>query len=177
MDGPANPQRERALPLARPPAAHTKERNGLQAAGNYDEHAQATERHAEIIQDIVRRHIASRAEVEDSLVEEKWRRGSRRLGINYEITVEYQPAALSGRGVRRRGPDRLGRRPDLDIGVPVDCLMQPIRACLSGESDRQDVVVDAVTRRGKSVKAQVDCAPLVGHDQDRLGVILWMDEV
>jgi two-component system CheB/CheR fusion protein len=66
---------------------------------------------------------------------------------------------------------------NLDIGLPVAELRGVIRPCLSGEAEHQEVVLDAVNRRGKSIKCRVSCTPLrVG--QGRLeGVIIMMDEI
>ena len=58
----------------------------------------------------------------------------------------------------RRAEDMWGLRPDevlqknflnLDIGLPVDRLRAPIRACLAGESEFLDVTLDATNRRGR----------------------------
>jgi two-component system, chemotaxis family, CheB/CheR fusion protein len=66
---------------------------------------------------------------------------------------------------------------NLDIGLPVGELRTIIRACLSGEVDQQEIVVDAVNRRGKKIKCRVTCAPLVTAAKKREGVILTMEEV
>lgn len=48
----------------------------------------------------------------------------------------------------------------LDIGLKVDALNPMIRACLDGASDFEDAMLDAVNRRGKSIRCHVTCAPL-----------------
>jgi two-component system CheB/CheR fusion protein len=65
---------------------------------------------------------------------------------------------------------------NLDIGLPVAELRTVIRPCLSGEVDHQEVVLDAVNRRGKKIKCRVSCTPLVAGSKKREGVILLMDE-
>jgi two-component system CheB/CheR fusion protein len=65
---------------------------------------------------------------------------------------------------------------NLDIGLPVDQLRQPIRACIAGESPHQEVSVPAMTRRGRKIDCQVTCSPLEGSSQDVRGVILLMEE-
>jgi two-component system, chemotaxis family, CheB/CheR fusion protein len=51
-----------------------------------------------------------------------------------------------------------------------------IRSCVSGEADRNEIVLDATNRRGKAIKCRVACSPLVAHNKQRQGVILLMDE-
>jgi two-component system, chemotaxis family, CheB/CheR fusion protein len=72
----------------------------------------------------------------------------------------------------------------LEIGLPVDQLKAPLRACLSGESQREELVLDAVNRRGKAFRCRVVCMPLSGSaganpsgDGTVSGVILLMEPV
>jgi two-component system, chemotaxis family, CheB/CheR fusion protein len=85
----------------------------------------------------------------------------------------------------RRAEDMWGLRADeaqgrsllkLDIGLPVADLRDMIRPCLSGDSDHEQVVVDAVNRRGKMIKCRVTCSSLVTGSKKREGVILLMEE-
>jgi two-component system CheB/CheR fusion protein len=64
---------------------------------------------------------------------------------------------------------------NLDIGLPVEKLREPIRACLSGEA-RIQVVLDATNRRGRAIKCTVTCSPLdtAGTAAPR-GAILLME--
>ncbi|HJT62522.1 MAG TPA: CheR family methyltransferase [Burkholderiales bacterium] len=66
---------------------------------------------------------------------------------------------------------------NLDIGLPVAELRTVIRPCLAGEIDRQEVLLDAVNRRGKKIKCRVTCTPLVAGSRKREGVILMMEEI
>jgi two-component system, chemotaxis family, CheB/CheR fusion protein len=64
----------------------------------------------------------------------------------------------------------------LDIGLPVEKLKQPIRLILDGRSDSEDVVLQAVNRRGKTFQCWVTCTPFSTGGKKRQGVILMMDE-
>ena len=86
----------------------------------------------------------------------------------------------------KRAEDLWGLRSDevqgrsllnLDIGLPVGELHSVIRPCLVGDSDHQQVDLDAVNRRGKKIKCRVTCTPLVTPSKKREGVILLMEEV
>ena len=65
---------------------------------------------------------------------------------------------------------------NLDIGLPVAELRNVIRPCLAGEADRQEVLLDAVNRRGKKIRCHVTCTPLIAGSKKREGVILMMEE-
>jgi two-component system CheB/CheR fusion protein len=61
---------------------------------------------------------------------------------------------------------------NLDIGLPVDQLHQPVRAILTGETACQDVDLLAVNRRGKQIMCHASCSPLFNSLQQITGVIL-----
>jgi len=65
---------------------------------------------------------------------------------------------------------------ELDIGLPVEKLKGAIRTCLSGESQSQEVLLDATNRRGKRMSCQVTCSPLLDPEQKVQGVIVVMEE-
>jgi two-component system, chemotaxis family, CheB/CheR fusion protein len=66
----------------------------------------------------------------------------------------------------------------LEIGLPVDQLKAPLRACLSGESQREELVLDAVNRRGRAFRCRVVCLPLHGTGDGNIsGAILLMEPV
>jgi two-component system CheB/CheR fusion protein len=66
---------------------------------------------------------------------------------------------------------------NLDIGLPVDQLKGPIRACLANDSQFMEVVLDATNRRGKPMRVKVTCTQLVDpKGGDPQGVILMMEE-
>lgn len=66
---------------------------------------------------------------------------------------------------------------NLDIGLPVEQLRQPMRNCLVGESAQAcKVALSAVNRRGRQFECQVSCTPLLGSQGQIQGVILLMEE-
>jgi two-component system, chemotaxis family, CheB/CheR fusion protein len=66
----------------------------------------------------------------------------------------------------------------LEIGLPVDQLQAPLRACLTGDSQREELVLDAVNRTGKPFRCRVVCMPLHdGGDGGVSGAILLMEPV
>lgn len=65
---------------------------------------------------------------------------------------------------------------NLDIGLPVEELRAPIRACLSGETQVQATTLHAVNRRGKAFECSVDCAPLAVQENEIRGVIMMLHE-
>jgi len=66
---------------------------------------------------------------------------------------------------------------NLDIGLPVEQLRQPLRTCLAGEA--KDIVVEmaATDRRGKTIQCKIACNPLLGTAQEIRGVIVFMEKV
>jgi two-component system, chemotaxis family, CheB/CheR fusion protein len=86
----------------------------------------------------------------------------------------------------RRAEDMWGLRSDevvlknflnLDIGLPVERLRAPIRACLANESEYVELALDATNRRGRQVQVRVSCLPLNSTPgADPHGVILLMEE-
>jgi len=86
----------------------------------------------------------------------------------------------------RKAEDLWGLRPEeaqsrnflnLDIGLPVDQLKGPIRACLSNDTEFTQVVLDATNRRGKPMRVKVTCTQLANpKGGDPQGVILLMEE-
>jgi two-component system CheB/CheR fusion protein len=64
----------------------------------------------------------------------------------------------------------------LDFGLPVEKLKPHLRATLSGDADREEVVLDATNRRGKAFQCRVTVLPLSDNrDGDGSGVILMME--
>jgi len=64
---------------------------------------------------------------------------------------------------------------DLDIGLPVEQLRIPIRSCQAGTSDYEELELEAVNRRGKTIRCRVICTPLI-VEKLRQGIILLMEE-
>jgi two-component system CheB/CheR fusion protein len=65
---------------------------------------------------------------------------------------------------------------DLNIGLPVEQLREPVRNCQSGLSDYQEVVLSAINRRGKRIQCRVVCMPLIINDLPQ-GLILLMEDI
>jgi two-component system, chemotaxis family, CheB/CheR fusion protein len=63
---------------------------------------------------------------------------------------------------------------NLDIGLPVDKLRQPIRTTLAGDGSGT-VSLDAVNRRGKTVRVTLRFAPLASDGDDVRGAIVMME--
>jgi two-component system CheB/CheR fusion protein len=90
---------------------------------------------------------------------------------------------LTVRAWNHRAEDMWGLRSDevegshflnLDIGLPVDQLLGPIRAAMAGPSDSEDVVLQAVNRRGRAVQSTISITPL-RDDKEVIGVILVIE--
>ncbi|MFL6200329.1 MAG: CheR family methyltransferase [Thermoanaerobaculia bacterium] len=77
-------------------------------------------------------------------------------------------------GLRR---EEIEGRPflDLDIGLPVRELREPLRHCLAGKG-QQAADLDAVNRRGKSFRCRIRCTPHPGGNGGIDGIILLMEE-
>src|SRR5215475_2538426 len=66
---------------------------------------------------------------------------------------------------------------NLDIGLPVEQLRQPIRAVLAGETERAELTLECQNRRGKTIRCPIRCTPLTSGTGGMLGAILLMEEV
>jgi two-component system CheB/CheR fusion protein len=65
---------------------------------------------------------------------------------------------------------------NLDIGLPTEQLRQPLRQCFANELDGSlEVILDAINRRGRSMKCRVTCTPLLGANGQTEAVILLME--
>jgi two-component system CheB/CheR fusion protein len=64
----------------------------------------------------------------------------------------------------------------LDIGLPLERLRAPIRACLDGTSGQEEAVMEAVNRRGRSFACHVRIMPMRRQSDEITGVILVIDE-
>jgi two-component system CheB/CheR fusion protein len=66
----------------------------------------------------------------------------------------------------------------LDIGLSVRQLEVPIRRLLNGESRDEEIILDALNRRGRTIRCRVSCTPLGGdHDGAVPGVVLQMSDL
>jgi len=64
---------------------------------------------------------------------------------------------------------------NLEIGLPVERLKAAVRACIDGRSDVEEVVLDAVNRRGRAIACRVTVAPLRGAGREISGAVLVME--
>jgi two-component system, chemotaxis family, CheB/CheR fusion protein len=65
----------------------------------------------------------------------------------------------------------------LDIGLPIDQLQVPIRDCLTEKCDRHELTITAINRRGQTIQCRITLNPLIDSQQERLGVILVIEEI
>ena len=65
---------------------------------------------------------------------------------------------------------------NLDIGLPLDRLQQPIRECLKGEPLQEGIVLEATNRRGKRISCRATVTPLFAPGKANSGVILHVEE-
>ena len=69
---------------------------------------------------------------------------------------------------------------NMDIGLPVVRLREGINACLSGEAESDEMLLQAVNRRGRSIECRVTISPLVNPEVPEKGIvgsILLMEEM
>ena len=76
-----------------------------------------------------------------------------------------------------RADEAVGRPfQDLEIGLPVERLKAAVRACIDGRSEAEEVVIDAVNRRGEGMLCRVSVAPFRGNGTGVNGAVLVMEE-
>ncbi len=89
------------------------------------------------------------------------------------------------RAWNRRAEELWGMRADeaqgqafqnLDIGLPVGQLKGAVRACVEGRSEHEQLVLEAVNRRGRPIRCRVTCTPFAGADKEVRGAVLVMEE-
>ncbi|WP_449418343.1 CheR family methyltransferase [Phormidium nigroviride] len=64
---------------------------------------------------------------------------------------------------------------DLDIGLPMEQLRQPIRACQTGTNKSQEIIVEALNRRGRTIHCRIICTPII-LGKDAQVIILLIEE-
>ena len=75
--------------------------------------------------------------------------------------IAWNPRAEDLRGIREaevQGKSIV----NLDIGLPVDKLIQPLRGCMSEDAGTSETLVPAVNRRGRRIDCKFTCTPLAG---------------
>jgi two-component system CheB/CheR fusion protein len=66
---------------------------------------------------------------------------------------------------------------NLDIGLPVERLKAPVRACMEGATQAEELVLDAVNRRGRAIRCKVICSPFLDGGRAVRGAVLVMEEL
>ncbi len=66
---------------------------------------------------------------------------------------------------------------NLDIGLPVERLRDPLYQCLSGTQLDQEILIDALNRQGSSIQYRLSFNPLKDGSKEPHGVILLIKEV
>jgi two-component system CheB/CheR fusion protein len=67
---------------------------------------------------------------------------------------------------------------NLDIGLPVEQLKAPVKACLAREAEFLELVLDGTNRRGKPIRVKITCTQLASaNGGEPQGVILMMEGV
>ncbi|MBD2740084.1 PAS domain S-box protein [Coleofasciculus sp. FACHB-1120] len=66
---------------------------------------------------------------------------------------------------------------NLELGLPIEQLRQPIQSCLAGESEHHEQTLDALNRRGRTIQCKVTCMPLFTLKKEIHGVIVLMQEL
>ncbi|PYQ22561.1 MAG: hypothetical protein DMF79_05745 [Acidobacteria bacterium] len=97
--------------------------------------------------------------VDDHLVVQVWSRGAEELWGLRKDEAEFR-ALL-----------------ELDVGLPMDRIRDLVRASQEDPSGVLEAVVEATNRRGKAVRCRITCAPRLGPDRRRVGLILLMEEL
>jgi two-component system CheB/CheR fusion protein len=90
------------------------------------------------------------------------------------IVLSWNKAASELWGVQ---PEEAQGEPlfNLDIGLPLAQLKPALKQCLE-RGLFEEIHLDALNRRGKSIKCRVTCGPLRSGKSDPQGVILLMEE-
>ena len=65
---------------------------------------------------------------------------------------------------------------NLDIGLPTDQVRPLIRQALTDGKVPVSVELDAVNRRGRSIRVRIECSALVGGDGGISGAVLVMED-
>ncbi len=66
---------------------------------------------------------------------------------------------------------------NLDIGLPLQEIRNHVRACLTRNSDHEQMVVEAINRRGRKVQCRITIGLFIEQETKNTGAILLMEEV
>ncbi|MCU0534551.1 MAG: PAS domain S-box protein [Hydrococcus sp. Prado102] len=65
----------------------------------------------------------------------------------------------------------------LDLGFPVKQLRESIRNCIVGVNSSEELVIEAVNRRKRTIQYRINIKPLNSIEEECLGVLLLIEEV
>jgi two-component system CheB/CheR fusion protein len=65
----------------------------------------------------------------------------------------------------------------LDIGLPIEPLIGPVRSCLAGSGETHEQILDATNRRGQSIRCHVTCCALLAEESSARGALLLMRDL
>jgi two-component system, chemotaxis family, CheB/CheR fusion protein len=65
---------------------------------------------------------------------------------------------------------------NLDIGLPVQSLREPILDCVGNGSHFHEILAEGINRRGRSIQCRITCTPLGSKARRPTGVILLMED-
>ncbi len=65
---------------------------------------------------------------------------------------------------------------NLDIGLPIEKLRQPLKAIINQETFNHEMVLNARNRRGKAIECHITLTPLLNSSAKIEGAILLMEE-
>jgi two-component system CheB/CheR fusion protein len=101
------------------------------------------------------------------------------------VAVVVVDSAAQIRVWNRRAEDLWGLRPEeavgqalqnLEIGLPVERLKAAVRGAIEGRSEVDEVVLEAVNRRGRPIACRVTVSPFRSADRNVAGAVLVMEE-
>ena len=143
-----------------------------------NEELQSTNEELETINDELRHRTVELNEVNAFLETILTQPGRRRSSCS---TAQQHVQIWNGQARRAVGPARRRRRGPAPArrstsACPSSSSRPMLRACLKGESTRQQVTLDAVNRRGKAIRCKVSCMALSPlNDGVVTGLILMME--
>jgi two-component system CheB/CheR fusion protein len=65
---------------------------------------------------------------------------------------------------------------ELDIGLPVQELKKPLQQFLAGDADDEQIIMEAINRRGQPIRCVITRTVRRGQDGKPEGVVLLMEE-
>jgi two-component system, chemotaxis family, CheB/CheR fusion protein len=66
---------------------------------------------------------------------------------------------------------------DLDIGLPLKQVRDRIRASVNDGMELQEMILDAINRRGRNMKCRVTVNPFKATGGEHQGAVIMMEEM